>query len=273
MPNHMTLMCFDADLNLFQNLELFLKFTFSLVSKKTINFSYIGTAAKDRWIEGFFFTNFTYIKFYPYIYTSKLCLTSRQTREQIEDYLRRQDVIFVGGGDPIVMLKIWQETGFLEILNKLKNEDKLPLLTGFSAGAMYLFNAGISDSIPEYYTPVKCMGWFQESCTPHANSKTTRKCDFDSHNKHDRITAYQKAIAKNIMPSGYALPDNCMLHFYNQNLLAAYTTQENEVCSYVSEKKIIPLETKLLTYENTRRHAHNALQFLAYEDEYIKKAS
>jgi peptidase E len=199
------------------------------------------------------------IKFGKAIHTSKLLLTSEITESQIETHLSAQDVIFVGGGNIEQMLTIWKHKGFISILNKFKNENKLPLLMGVSAGGMYPFNSGLSDSKAGQYQPLACLDWLKQSFCPHADSKVKAVCAYDNNKHLERIDAYKSAITGGQLPPGYAVPDNCMLHFYNFSLVRALTAIKNNNCFYVSVDKIKSMETLFLTKYNTNKIANEAL--------------
>ncbi len=265
MSNHMLLMSFDGSSikNLFRILNRFSEYMAVLLhNKKCINFCYIGTAANDRWIDQLFFLTFMRIKCAKTIHTSKLLLTTEITEKQIEDHLSTQDVIFVSGGNTEQMLKIWKHKGFTSVLNKFKKENRLPLLAGVSAGGMYPFNSGLSDSTPGQYKPLLCFDWLKQSFCPHANSKIKALCIYDNHQHLERMHAYKSAIKLGHLPPGYAVPNNCMLHFYNFNLIRALTSIKNNQCFYVTADRAEPIQTLCLTKYNTLQIAHEVLACL-----------
>ncbi len=272
MPNHMLLMSFDNSsiFNLFQVLNRFSEYmTFILQTKRCVNFCYVGTAANDRFIDQLFFSTFMRIKFGKLIKTSKLLLTSEITTNQIETQLSTQDVIFVGGGNTEQMLKIWSHKRFSFILNKLKHEGNLPLLIGVSAGGMYPFNSGLSDSTKGQYKALPCLDWLQHSFCPHADSAIKATCVFDDNKNLDRIDAYKSAIKLGQLPPGYAVPNNCMLHYYDFNLVRALTSIENKNCFFVTADNIKSIETLCLTKLNTRKIANDALFYLGLTKEEV----
>lgn len=258
-------MSFDGNSipNLFQVLNRFSEYmAVMLQTKRCINFCYVGTAANDRMIDQLFFSTFMRIKFGKSIKTSKLLLTTEITENQIETQLSAQDVIFVGGGNTEKMLTIWEHKGFTAILNKFKNDNRLPLLIGVSAGGMYPFNSGLSDSTAGQYKPVSCFDWLKQSFCPHADSKIKAICGFDNNKFLDRLDAFKSAIKLGQLPSGFAVPNNCMLHFYNFNLVRAFTSIENNNCLYITPDKIKSIETSYLTKSNTYKIANDVLVYL-----------
>lgn len=253
--SHLLLMSFDDSsiMNLNNTLNRFLEYAFSLLPKQQIHFSYIGTAGGDRLIERLFFTIFTQAKFGKKVRVSILQLTkSKLTKQQIKKYLSSQDIVFVGGGNTEKMLELWQASGFTSVLNKLKAKKKLPILAGVSAGGMYPFHSGLTDATPGQYRPLSCMHWFKESFCPHANSTVKARCVFENDQELGRLDAYKAAIKNRKLPAGFAVPDDCMLHFYNSKLVRALSARENTHCYYVASDKMMPLYTQYLTALNSR---------------------
>lgn len=259
MTTHMLLMSFDDSnlINLFHSLHRFFEYSLALLQKKSeINFCYIGTAANDSLVHRLFFSGFIKAKFGRCIKTTRLLLTKKISQQQIEDHIRRQDILFIGGGNTEQMLKIWESQGFTTVLNKLKNENALPILAGVSAGGMYPFHSGITDATPGHYRTLRGLDWFKQSFCPHANSKHKKICAYDDNRHHERMAAYQVAVELGHMPSGYAVPDNCMLHFSNFEFVRALTAQADSSCYYVTPGATQSIETTLLTKQNTLKVAH-----------------
>ena len=75
-----------------------------------------------------------------------LCLVSRNCEEaEIDQLLSWADLIYVGGGDTISMMKIWKKHGLDRKLQEIYRNDAA-VLTGISAGAICWFHCGHSDS-------------------------------------------------------------------------------------------------------------------------------
>ncbi|HHI9467079.1 TPA: Type 1 glutamine amidotransferase-like domain-containing protein [Legionella anisa] len=244
--SHMLLMSFDDSnfMNLNRTLNRFLEYAFDLIKKSRIRFCYIGTAGNDRLIERVFFTRFVRAKFGKSAITSELVLTKSQlTKEQLETYLTQQDILFVGGGNTEKMLEIWEKSGFIFVLNKLKSEKRLPILAGVSAGGMFPFHSGLSDATPGQYKVLPCLGWFKESFCPHANSKKKSLCVYSNNQYLERMDAYIFAVKQGLLPSGFAVPDDCMLHFENFNLVRVISSLKDNKCYYVTHEKVTDLDT------------------------------
>ena len=258
----MLLMSFDASslLKLFSALNRFFEYTVAILKdKQQIYFCYIGTAANHRLIDNIFFTGFMKFKFGKRVKTSYLSLTKEITEQSIEQHLLAQDIVFVGGGKTKTMLEIWQHKGMTAVLNKLKKEDKLPILAGVSAGGMYPFHAGLTDSTPGQYTVIQCLQWINQSFCPHSNSKRIKLCTFDKDKYHNRLSAYQAAIKAELLPPGYAVTDQCMLHIYDEALIYAFSANADNPCFFVSGDSKQEIETHQLTKDNVLDKARESL--------------
>lgn len=249
---------------LFKTLNRFFEYVIAILQKKNIRFCYIGTAAKDRLIDRLFFSGFMKSKFGKAIQISQLLLTAQITAKQIEACLLMQDIVFVGGGNTEQMLKIWENKGFTAILNKLKKEDRLPILAGVSAGGMYPFHSGLTDATAGQYRALKCLDWLKHSFCPHSNSKIKSLCIYDDNHYLERMSAYKAAIKSKQLPPGYAVPDNCMLHFYDFILIKALSTNKNDNCFYVTADTAEPLDTFCLTKINMHDTVQAVLASLGF---------
>ena len=75
-----------------------------------------------------------------------LCLiTERYTEEELDSLFAWADMIYVGGGDTISMMKVWRTHGVDVRLEKIYRTDAA-VLAGISAGAICWFACGHSDS-------------------------------------------------------------------------------------------------------------------------------
>ncbi|MBQ8310447.1 MAG: Type 1 glutamine amidotransferase-like domain-containing protein [Clostridia bacterium] len=75
-----------------------------------------------------------------------LCLVTKSyTDEEMETLLSWADMIYVGGGDTISMMRVWREHGLDVRLKEIYRRDAA-VLAGISAGAICWFACGHSDS-------------------------------------------------------------------------------------------------------------------------------
>jgi len=172
------------------------KQTIKLAGKKKPHVLFIPTASSD---------DSDYIKAFQKVYQKKLnCSTNilllikdRPTIKEIRKMINAADIIFVGGGNTLMMMKLWQHLGVDKMLVKACKNEKV--LTGSSAGALCWFNYGHSDSWFYYkykkpvYVRVKCLGFVKTMLCPHFHGEK-------------RVRDYENMIKK-FRTSGIALDD------------------------------------------------------------------
>jgi len=66
------------------------------------------------------------------------------TIKEIKEIILSSDVVYVGGGNTLMMMKLWRKLGVDEVLHEAYEKDIA--LCGISAGAICWFNFGLSDS-------------------------------------------------------------------------------------------------------------------------------
>jgi peptidase E len=129
---------------------------------------------------------------------SHLSLFARKAGD-LKSFVLQQDIIYVGGGNTINLLAVWQAHGLIEPLREAMNQGTL--LCGLSAGAICWFEAGVTDSFGPVMAPVTgALGCLRGSFCPHYDGQPTRR------------PAYQKLVAGGL-PAGYGVDDGCALHF------------------------------------------------------------
>jgi dipeptidase E len=105
--------------------------------------------------------------------------------QQIERKIFSADIIYVGGGNTLSMMRLWRLLG-VDSLLRAAYENGI-VLSGISAGAICWFDSGHSDSMSFYnpqdwkYINVKGLGIISGVYCPHYNSMTRgvpRRRDF-----------------------------------------------------------------------------------------------
>ena len=107
------------------------------------------------------------------------------SRAELEESILSADLIYVGGGNTLKMMRRWRKLGVDRLLEQAYNRDTV--LAGVSAGAICWFSYGHSDSMAFYhpgdwsYIRVKGMGLIDSLACPHFDGETggvKRKQDF-----------------------------------------------------------------------------------------------
>jgi dipeptidase E len=124
--------------------------------------------------------------------------------KKFEDELLEADAIFIGGGNALNMLAIWQAHGIDKMLRQAY--DRGIVLGGEGAGSVCWFEQALTDSRPGKLTPLNCLGFLKGSnCTD---------CDVDK----SRQPLFQDWIKKGDIKEGFATDRGVGLHFVDDNL-------------------------------------------------------
>ena len=127
--------------------------------------------------------------------------------QEIERKIFSADIVYVGGGNTLYMMRVWRRVGVDKLL-RAAYEDGI-VLAGISAGAICWFDSGHSDSMSFYsfrnwkYINVKGLGLINGVHCPHYNSRTRGV---------PRRKAFREMIRK-IGGTGIALENNCAIEF------------------------------------------------------------
>ena len=114
-----------------------------LTNKKNPVLLFLPTASGDS--EGYFATVEKYFGKKLGCKTDVLYLTkAKLSKKQIESKILSADIIYVGGGNTLKMIKIWKKFGVDKILQEA--HEKGIVLSGLSAGAVCWFKYANSDS-------------------------------------------------------------------------------------------------------------------------------
>ena len=103
-------------------------------------------------------------------------LDGRLSPQQIKSQILSADIIYVGGGNTLSMMRLWRRLGVDNFLRAAY--EKGIVLSGISAGAICWFDSGHSDSMSFYnpqdwqYINVKGLGLVRGVHCPHYNGRT-----------------------------------------------------------------------------------------------------
>jgi dipeptidase E len=130
----------------------------------------------------------------------------------IPQFLLSQDVIYVGGGNTKNMLAIWQAWGLDEVMRTAW--ERGTVLCGVSAGALCWFEAGVTDSLPGAYTPLRTLGFLPGSFSPHYDGEPGRR------------PAFHKMIFEGALGAGIAVDDGVAVHFVERQVSRIVRSQD-----------------------------------------------
>lgn len=107
------------------------------------------------------------------------------SKKQLEELISDTDIVYVGGGNTLMMMKKWRSLGIDKLLKKAW--EKGTVVAGISAGSICWHESGHSDSMHYYhpdqwdYIRVRGLGFLPFIHCPHYDSQTggkKRKEDF-----------------------------------------------------------------------------------------------
>lgn len=120
-------------------------------------------------------------------------LADMPTPAQAARWVVRQDLVYVGGGDTLLLLLRLRESGLGDLLAQAARDGLL--LVGVSAGASVWFEGALSDAGGQGLRPLQGLGLFPGSFCPHHDSEPARQ------------PAFAAAVAAGALPPGLAVDD------------------------------------------------------------------
>ena len=140
----------------------------------------------------------------------------------LEELIKNQDIIFVGGGNTKSMLSVWKEWGLDIILKKAYMEGTI--MSGVSAGAICWFENGVTDSWADKLNIMECLSFTKGNCCPHYDEESERK------------PSLSQFINEGILRDCYAIDGGCALHVKNDELYKAISFM-NDKNSFLVKKE------------------------------------
>lgn len=156
----------------------------------------------------------------------------------LESYILKQDVIYVGGGNTRNMLVLWKEWGLDRYLEKAYKNGVI--LAGLSAGSICWFEEGLTDPLNAPLYKLDCLGFLKGSNCPH----------YDGENK--RKPSYHQLISEGKIKEGYAADDGVALHFINETLSSSVSSRAKAKAYFVKciESEMIENEVNTIYLGN-----------------------
>ena len=132
----------------------------------------------------------------------------------LEELIKNQDIIFVGGGNTKSMLSVWKEWGLDTILKKAYLEGTI--MSGVSAGAICWFEKGVTDSWADKLNIIECLNFTKGNCCPHYDEESERK------------PSLSNFIHENLFSDCYAIDGGCALHVKNDASYKAISVMDGK---------------------------------------------
>jgi dipeptidase E len=154
--------------------------------------------------------------------------------DDLRGFTLAQDAIVVGGGNTANMLAVWRVYGFDRVLREAWESGIV--LTGWSAGMICWFEAGVTDSFgPQLAGLRDGLGFLAGSACPHYDGEELRR------------PVYQRLVAEEGFPPGIALDDSVAARFVGAELREIVSSREGAGGYRVEPDGERPLETRRLS--------------------------
>ena len=192
--------------------------------------------------------------------TDVLFLIKEQlSREQIRRKISSADIVYVGGGNTLLMMRTWRRLGVDQAL-KVAYENGT-VLAGISAGSICWFHSGHSDSMSFYnprkwkYINVRGLGLLKGIHCPHYNSMTRGI---------PRRRQFRDMIRKT-GGIGIALENNCAIEFVDGRFYKVITSRSDAhayrvhrnrgkvMAERINQEQLAAIESLYSGWESCRR--------------------
>jgi dipeptidase E len=153
------------------------------------------------------------------------------SHSEIAQKIAAADIVYVGGGNTLKMMRRWRYLGVDKLLKKAY--DTGTVMCGISAGSICWFDFGHSDSMSSYspedwdYIKVRGLGLVPGIHCPHFDSSTlgvARKKDF-------------QAMIQKIGGMGIAIDDHCAIEFIDGKFFKVITSKPRAAAYRVFKKR------------------------------------
>ncbi len=197
----------------------FIKYMAELTGKERPRLCYLPTASADRdsgsvrWYQ-----NCATLNVEPHVQAS--FVSSYRMDQTWEEALLSMDGIVASGGNTLNQQAIWKVQGIDEVLRKAW--DQGIVLGGSSAGSLWWFEEGTTDSRPKELTKIECLGLLKGSHSPHYDGEEQRR------------PTYQAMIRSGEMKPGYACDNDAGIFFADNEVERVVHTREDAKVYYVS---------------------------------------
>jgi len=159
-------------------------------------------------------------------------LLFKRTVDDIDGLVRSQDIVMVGGGNTANMLAIWRLHGLEKALRRAYREGTI--LTGWSAGCICWFEAGITDSFSVELGPLRDgLRLLEGSACPHYDSEERRR------------PVYTREVAAGL-PAGIALEDAVAARYEDERLVEIVSARPDGHAFQVDARGERPLPVRVL---------------------------
>ena len=138
---------------------------------------------------------------------------------ELAEFVRQQDIFYVGGGNTVNLLALWRAHGLDRILRAAWTSGAV--LCGVSAGMLCWFAGGVTDSFGQRSSFNNGLSFLPDSACPHYDGDDQWRPTF------------HRALVDGL-PAGFAADDGAALHFHGTRLFGAVSSRPNALAYRVS---------------------------------------
>jgi len=156
-----------------------------------------------------------------------------RTTDDVKAVIAAQDIVMVGGGNTANMLAIWRLHAVDRALRDAYASGTV--MTGWSAGCICWFEAGITDSFTPELGPLRDgLGFVEGSACPHYDSEERRPL------------VYTREVAAGL-PAGIALDDGVAAFYEDERLVEIVSGRSDGRAFRVTRSGEAPLSVRVLS--------------------------
>jgi len=148
----------------------------------------------------------------------------------LEQFVREQDVLYVGGGNTANLLALWRVHGLDRVIRAAWQNGTI--LCGLSAGMICWFACSVTDSFGALAPLQDGLALLPFSACPHYDGEAERR------------PRYHALVADGFMP-GYAADDGAALCFVGEALTEVVTSRPNAAGYHVTVREGAVVEERL----------------------------
>ena len=206
------------------------KYILDQSDKEKPNICFIPTATGDN--EAY---KVNYYSTFSKLNCSPVHLDFFKRTPDLEELIKHQDIIFVGGGNTKSMVAVWKDWG-LDLILKEAYERGV-IMCGVSAGAICWFEEGVTDSWSEELKVMDCLGFVKGACCPHYDEEPQRR------------PSLSKFLTEGVVQSCHAVDGGCALHIKNEEEYKAVAFAKDKNAYLVDLEKDTVIEKPYLRKE------------------------
>jgi dipeptidase E len=150
----------------------------------------------------------------------------------LAEFVAKQDVLYVGGGNTANLLALWRVHGLDQLFRKAWLDGAV--LAGVSAGMLCWFRGGVTDSYGGLELLRDGLGFIDATACPHYDGEVQRR------------PTYHRVIADGA-EAGYAADDGAALHFAGSTLVEVVSSRPSAAAYRVERAGESVEETRLPT--------------------------